>query len=286
MVKLIFDVIRYATPLLFASLGVLIMEVSGIVNLGAEGLMIIGCLTAVAAAYYTGSVWIAMLVACAVCLVFGLIFAMLIQELKIDQVVLGVAFNLVGYGLTTTLNRGFFNGLHVSDTFATDKMGLSVPVYAGLALVVLMSLFIRKTNLGIQLRSVGEDPKVVESVGLDVKKLRYLASGIGAVFIGIGGAFLSTGVLSQFTEQMTDGRGYIALAAVTFGKYTSYGTLGGVLIFGLGETICYRIQASGGGFAYEIALMVPYLLTILAMCIFSRHAMDPAALGRPYEKGM
>lgn len=286
MVKLICDVIRYATPLLYASLGVLVMEVSGIVNMGAEGLMIIGCLSAVAASYYTGSVWLGMLIACGVTLVFGMIFTILIQEFMINQIVLGVAFNLVGYGLTTTLNRGFFNGLHVEDTFATDKMGMSAPVYIGLALVAVIWFFFHKTNFGIQLRSVGEDPKVVESVGLNVKKLRYIAAIIASILIGVGGSFLSTGVLSQFTEQMTDGRGYIALAAVTFGKYSPIGTLGGVLIFGVGETICYRIQATGGGFAYEIALMIPYLLTILAMCLFSRHALDPASLGRPYKKGM
>lgn len=266
VISLVLSVVRYATPLLYASLGVLIMEITGIVNMGAEGLMIIGCLTAVAVGHATGSLLLAAIAASAVVLVFGLIFAALVIEFRINQVVLGIAFNLVGYGLTTTLNRSFFNGFHVAASYTTDKLGFSYPIYIGLFLVILIWFLLKKTNIGIKLRSVGENPKVVESVGINVKKLRYLACSIGAVLIGFGGAFLSTGLLNSFTEQMTDGRGYIALAAVTFGKYGPLGTLGGVLVFGIGETLCYRVQAGGSSFPYEFALMMPYILTILAMC--------------------
>ncbi len=110
---------------------------------------------------------------------------------------------------------------------------------------------------------------VVESVGISVKRLRYMACVAGGMLVGLGGAVLSTGILSQFTENMTDGRGFIALAAVTFGKYTPFGTLGGVIVFGIGETLSYRLQAGGGAFPYEFALMLPYVLTVLALCVFS-----------------
>ena len=114
--------------------------------------------------------------------------------------------------------------------------------------------------------------------------VRYMACVAGGMLVGLGGAVLSTGILSQFTENMTDGRGFIALAAVTFGKYTPFGTLGGVIVFGIGETLSYRLQAGGGAFPYEFALMLPYVLTVLALCVFSRNAKDPAALGVPYYK--
>lgn len=284
IVVFILNMIRYSTPLLFASLGVLSMEVAGIVNMGAEGMMIIGCLTGIAASYYLGSVWLGALVAVVVVGLFGLLFATLVLELRINQVVLGVAFNLVGYGLTTTLNRAFFNGITLKTTFAKDALGFSAPVYIALLLVVVAWVVIFKTKQGVQLRSVGENPKVVESVGISVKKLRYIACVAGAMLVGFGGAFLSTGVLSQYTENMTDGRGYIALAAVTFGKYGPFGTLGGVLVFGIGETLSYWFQAGNSAFPYEIILMLPYALTVIALCAFSRNAKDPASLGIPYIK--
>lgn len=278
------NMIRYSTPLLFASLGVLCMEVTGIVNMGAEGMMIIGCLTGVAATYYLGSVWLGALVAMVVVGLFGLLFAALVIEFRINQVVLGVAFNLVGYGLTTTLNRAFFNGITLKTSFAQDKLGFSAPVYLAIALVLAVWVVLYKTKLGVQMRSVGENPKVVESVGISVKKLRYIACVFGAMLVGFGGTFLSTGVLSQFTENMTDGRGYIALAAVTFGKYGPIGTLGGVLVFGIGETLSYWFQAGSNAFPYEFILMLPYVLTVVALCAFSRNAKDPASLGVPYTK--
>lgn len=284
VVTFFLNMIRYSTPLLFASLGVLSMEVAGIVNMGAEGMMIIGCLAGLAASYFLGSVWLGALVAMVVVGLFGLLFAALVIELRINQVVLGVAFNLVGYGLTTTLNRAFFNGLTLNMSFARDALGFSAPVYIAIALVVAAWIVLNKTKLGVQLRSVGENPKVVESVGISVKKLRYIACVTGAMLVGMGGTFLSTGVLSQFTENMTDGRGYIALAAVTFGKYGPFGTLGGVIVFGIGETLSYWFQAGNNTFPYEFILMLPYLLTVIALCAFSRHAKDPASLGVPYIK--
>ena len=277
------SMIRYSTPLLFASLGVLAMEVTGIVNMGAEGMMLIGCLVGVVATTLTGNVWLGMLIAMLVSGVFGLIFGILVQECHVNQTVLGVAFNLVGAGLTTTINRAFFDGWMTDNYFPTIA-GIEAPTYIAVLMVAATWIIIYKMKLGVQLRSVGENPKVVESVGISVKKLRYLACAVGGMLVGAGGAFLSTGILNRFTENMTDGRGFIALAAVTFGKYTPFGTLGGVLIFGIGETLSYRMQASSAAFPYELALALPYVLTVVSLCVFSRNAKDPAALGVPYYK--
>jgi ABC-type uncharacterized transport system permease subunit len=284
IISFLLTMVRYSTPLLFASLGVLAMAVAGIVNLGSEGMMILGCLTSVVVTHYTGSVWLGALAAGLVASLFGLLFGLLAIECRINQVVLGIAFNLVGAGLTTTLNRSFFNGLSAGTTFPKDALGFSAPVYIAIALTVLAWVFLYKMKAGIQMRSVGENPKVVESVGISVRKLRYAACAMSGLLVGFGGAFLATGILDRFTEGMTDGRGFIALAAVTFGKYTPFGTLGGVIVFGIGETLSYRLQASGGAFPYEFALMLPYVLTVVALCAFSRNAKDPASLGVPYVK--
>ncbi|WP_297870146.1 ABC transporter permease [uncultured Oscillibacter sp.] len=275
--------IRYSTPLLFVALGVLVMEVSGIVNMGAEGMMIIGCLTGVVVTHHLNNAWLGGLAAMLVAGLFGLLFGALVLEFRINQTVLGVAFNLVGAGLTTTLNRAFFDGMNAGTTYGSF-LGFPIPTYIAIGLVILAWVAMYKMKIGVQMRSVGENPVVVESVGISVKKLRYIACAAGGALVGFGGAFLSTGILSQFTENMTDGRGFIALAAVTFGKYTPFGTLGGVLVFGIGETLSYRLQAGGGAFPYEFALMLPYILTVLALCAFSRNAKDPAALGVPYVK--
>lgn len=283
ILSFILSMIRYSTPLLFVSLGVLVMEVAGIVNMGAEGMMIVGCLTGVVATHAFGSAWIGGLMATVAAGLFGLLFAALTLEYRINQVVLGVAFNLVGAGLTTTLNRAFFDGMDAGASFG-DVLSLPIPTFIAFGLVAVIAVVFYKMKIGIQLRSVGENPKVAESVGIGVKKLRYGACVVGAMLVGFGGAFMSTGILNQFTENMTGGRGFIALAAVTFGRYTPLGTLGGVLVFGVGETLSYRMQANGGAFPYEFALMLPYVLTVLALCIFSRNVKDPAALGVPYTK--
>lgn len=283
ILSFILSMIRYSTPLLFVSLGVLVMEVAGIVNMGAEGMMIVGCLTGVVATHAFGNAWLGGLMAAVAAGLFGLLFAALTLEYQINQVVLGVAFNLVGAGLTTTLNRAFFDGMDAGASFG-DVLSLPIPTFVAFGLVAVIAVVFYKMKIGIQLRSVGENPKVAESVGIGVKKLRYGACIVGAMLVGFGGAFMSTGILNQFTENMTGGRGFIALAAVTFGRYTPLGTLGGVLVFGVGETLSYRLQASGGVFPYEFALMLPYVLTVLALCIFSRNVKDPAALGVPYTK--
>lgn len=283
VVSFIVAMIRYSTPLMFVAMGVMVMEIAGIVNMGAEGMMIIGCLTGVVATAVLGNAWLGALVAMLVAGLFAMLFGALVLEFRINQVVLGVAFNLVGAGLTTTLNRAFFDGMSAGASFG-QFLGFPIPTYIAIGLVILAWVALYKMKIGVQMRSVGENPTVVESVGISVKKLRYIACAVGGMLVGFGGAFLSTGILSQFTENMTDGRGFIALAAVTFGKYTPFGTLGGVLVFGIGETLSYRLQASGGSFPYEFALMLPYALTVLALCVFSRNAKDPASLGVPYIK--
>ena len=176
--------IRYSTPLLFVSLGVMVMEIAGVVNMGAEGMMIIGCLAGVVATAWLGNVWLGALVAMLVAGIFGLLFALLVLEFQINQVVLGVAFNLVGAGLTTTLNRAFFDGMSAGDTFG--QIGtFPIPTYIAVLLVILCWVALYKMKIGVQMRSVGENPVVVESVGISVKRLRYMACVAGGMLVGL-----------------------------------------------------------------------------------------------------
>ena len=279
------SMILYSTPLLYASLGVLILEITGIVNMAAEGMLLVGAYVAVVVGFHSGSVWIGALAAMAAAGVMGLLFSFLVLEFQINQTVLGIAFNLIGAGLTTTLNRAFkTDAVTVTDRFKTDALGLSFPIYLGFVLILVMWIFMYKTNTGIRFRAVGENTTVVESMGISVKKLRYEAGIVAGMLVGFGGAFLSTGLLSKFTENMASGRGFFALAAVTFGNYKPLGTLIGVLIFGAGETLSFRLQGATSSFPYEFALMLPYVLIIVALCIFSRNVKDPAALGIPYKR--
>ena len=284
ILSFISSMILYSCPLLFASLGVLLMEVTGIVNLAAEGMLLIGAYTAILGAHAFQSIWMGALCAMLATGVYGLLFTILVQEFRINQTVLGIAFNMIGAGLTVTLNRAFkSDSITVRQSFP-KLFGFPIPVYLGILGVILLWVFLYKTNGGVRFRSVGENPQVVESMGISVKKVRYLAGVVSSMFVGFGGAFLSTGLLSKFTENMANGRGFFALAAVTFGNYTPFGTLAGALVFGAGETLSFRLQAGGGIIPYEVSLMIPYLLIVLFLCVFSRNVHDPGSLGLPYKK--
>lgn len=277
--------IRTSTPILFVALGILITQSSGILNMGGEGMMLIGAFSGVVGTYATGNVWIGTLIAILVTGFVGLIHAYICIEFQVNQVVLGVAFNILGSGITTTLSRSIFgtNSTPVKlDSFSNIAFGFSLPVYIGFILVGITSILLYKTKAGLKIRAAGEHPKAVDTVGLSVPKIRYLSSILGAMLIGFGGAFLSLGQLNFFTEDMVNGRGYIALAAVAFGKYTPFGTMLAVLLFGAGDSLQYRLQVANNIIPFQFAVMIPYVLTIIALAGFIRKAAKPAALGKPY----
>lgn len=280
-------VIRCSTPILFVALGVLLMQSSGIVNMAAEGMMLVGAFAGVIGTFSFHSVWAGFLFAMLVTAAFGMFFALFAVRLPINQVVLGVAFNLLASGLTTTLSRGVF-GLNQNppklDRFASVVFGLPFPVFAAFLLVPAVSFFYRRTRAGIHIRSAGEFPAAVEAAGYSVCRTRYLSCFLGALLIGAGGAFLSLGQLDFFIENMSNGRGYIAMAAVSLGRYTPFGTMLAVLLYGTGEAVQYRLQAMGSNVPFQFILMIPYLLTVFAQAGFVRTDSSPAALGVFYPQ--
>ena len=294
--------LRMATPILLAALGLLIMNRAGLVNIGCEGIMLIATFVAVAGTYYTHNVWLGMICAMLAAALTGALFAFLTVTLRANQIVVGVAINTLGGGVTTVLYRILFGMESVSvGEYAFTRISLPVlkdipiigeaifnqmpVVYIAFVLVPIASYFLFCTPTGLNLRSVGENPRAADTLGIDVYKMRYAAVIVGCMLIGMGGAFLSTGLITSFQEDMTANRGFIALAAVIFGKYKPTGVMLATMLFALGLAVANLLPSLGSNIPYNIVTMIPYLLTIVALAGFVGKVTPPAAAGKPYKKG-
>ncbi|HZK29087.1 MAG TPA: ABC transporter permease [Clostridia bacterium] len=292
---------RLATPTLLAGLGLVFSERAGIVNIGTEGLMLIGALSGVMGSLYTGNVWLGTLVSIVVTVLFAGVFAFFTVIIKADQTVIGTGMNLLASGLTITVNRAVF-GANTSppkiDRFDITPIPLlskipyigeiffrhQIPIYLAFLLVPVAQFMMFRSNTGLKVRSVGENPKACDTVGIRVGMTRFVAVLFSGVMAGFAGAFVSMGQLSFFTEGMIAGGGFIALAAVVFGNYTPVGVMLASLVFGASNTLMYRLQALATGFPSQFPQMIPYVITIIALCIFSRKSNKPAGSAIPYIK--
>lgn len=293
--------IRLATPTLIAGLGLVFSERAGIVNIGTEGLMLIGSLVGVMGSLYTGNVWLGSLIAIAVTVLFAAVFAFFTVIVKADQTVIGTGLNLLASGLTITVNRAVF-GANTSppkiDTFQAVSIPLlskipylgemffrhQIPIYLAFLLVPLAQFMMFRSNTGLKVRSVGENPKACDTVGINVTKTRFLAILYSGIMAGLAGSFVSMGQLSFFTEGMIAGGGFIALAAVVFGNYTPVGVMLASLVFGASNALMYRLQALSTGIPSQFPLMIPYVITIVSLCFVSRKSNKPAGSAIPYIK--
>ena len=284
----LYSVVRQATPILFVALGVLIIQTSGMMEMASEGKMLLSCFITAIVTFMTGKAWLGAVCGTLFTGVIGLLYAWIIQEFYIDQIIIGLSFNTLALGITSLLNRQHFAALMdatpILPGFKTSLFGFTLPVYAGVIFVGLVSLFLKRTNPGLKIRSVGEYPRAAESVGISVKRTRYLAALLGNLLIGFGGVYFTLGVTNVFAENITNGRGYIAMTAVAFGKFTPIGTLASVVLFGAGDALQYRLQATSVLFPHQFARMIPYLMTVIALVIFARSPKSPSDLGRPYRK--
>lgn len=293
--------LRVATPILIAAIGLLYMEKAGVVNIGAEGTMLIGALAGSIGAYIFQDPWIGALLAALVCGLVGLVFAFLIVTIKANQIVTGIAINIIALGATTTVNRVFF-GLNTSSTNIPSFSRVAIPflseipiigplfnqmvlAYIALLMIPFTYYLMKKTTIGLSIRSVGEHPEAADTAGINVFRVRYGTVIFGSMIIGIAGSYLSVGLLSFFSENMVSGRGYIALASVIFGKWNPYGILLATLLFGFGDALQIRMQAAGSSIPYQFLLMLPYLLTVAALAGFVGKAVPPKASSKPYIKG-
>lgn len=295
------SVIMLATPILLAGLGIVFSERAGIVNIGTEGMMLVGALAGVIGSYITGSVWLGALIAMVVTLLFSAIFALFTVTIKADQTVIGTGLNILASGLTITINRAMF-GASTSppkiDSFSAAPIpGLSgipilgdvlfnqpAPVYIALLLVPAAWFVMFRTNTGLKLRAVGENPRACDTVGINVARTRWMSVLYSGMMAGLAGSFVSMGQMSFFTEGMIAGGGFMALAAVVFGNYTPLGVMGASLVFGVSNALMYQLQALSTGIPYQFLLMLPYVITILALCGLIRRSNKPASSAIPYVK--
>lgn len=282
-VNLLKAVLRMATPLIFAAMGGLICERSGIMNIALEGMMLTGAFVAVLGTYYLHSPWAGLVCAILAGGAVGLIHAFWSIGLRSDQIVTGTAINLLAAGITVFLIQRIWNQAGRTpqvETLPNITAGLNVLVPVAFLTVPIVWYFLRTTKPGLRVMASGENPQAAESVGIAVDKLRYLAVMTSGMLAAAGGAYLSIGSLSLFTREMTAGRGFIALAAVIFGNWMPFGTLGACLLFAGAQAAQLQAQVKGVGISTDLLLALPYLLTLIALAGFVRNSRPPAGLGQ------
>ena len=289
--------IRTATRLLLAALGLVFSERAGIVNIGTEGIMLIGALLGCVGASFSGSSLVGALTAIFGGLVMSLIFAFFTITLRSNQIVVGTAFNIFAGGFTITLNRLLLNGAKVKGYVNLPVPGLSkipvagdvlfnwsLPVYFAFICVPLCWFVLQRTNIGLKVRAVGEYPKACDTVGINVFRIRYGAVLFSGMMAGLAGSFVSMGQLSSFTEGMVSGKGFMALAVCVFGNYSPKTVLLAALLFGAADALKYRLLTTSLGGYYQFLNMLPYLITIVALCMFAKRSNKPACSGVAYRK--
>ncbi len=275
--------LRSTAPLLLAAMGGLLSERSGVMNIGLEGFMLLGAFGAAAGSYFTGQPFAGLAVGVLVAGLAGAVYAYWAITLRADQIVSGTAINLLGVGLTAFLVQriwGQAGGSPSVTRLPTTWLDLSVLVPVAFGIVPVVWWLLRRTKPGLRIMASGENPRAAESVGIDVPAYRYACVIAAGALAGLGGAYLSIGDLSQFTTNMTAGRGFIALAAVIFGNWTPLGTLGATLLFGFAQALRFQVQALGLPVPQELIIALPYLLTLVAITGLVRHSTPPAGLGR------
>lgn len=298
---ILYQTLKLVPAILFASLGELIAEKSGVLNLGVEGLMLMAAFVAFDVTYITGNPWLGILGGIGVSVLLGLVFSVFAINLRVNQVVIGLGLWLFGLGLSDTLYRAFF-AVGITPTVPIiGDMNIpylsSIPVvgrlffdqnplvYISLAFVPVVAIFLTKTSLGMKITAVGEHPRAAETMGVDVYKIRYLAVLIGAAFAGVSGAYFTISLLSTFILNITFGRGFIALAMIYFGKWKPYRLLLPLLIFGFVDSLQLGLQGIGVPIKYFFLNMFPYIAIVALIPILGRRAVAPAALMEPYKKG-
>jgi ABC-type uncharacterized transport system permease subunit len=293
-------VLRIATPLILGTLGVLLCERAGVLNLGIEGIMVAGAFAGWVTVYQGGSLWAGVAVAAAVGAAFGLLHAALTVGLALSQHVSGLAITLLATSLASYAYRVSFPKVDSPPTITPFEpmswIGLpvlneqTVLTLLALALVPLIAYALYRTPLGLALRMVGENPQAAEGQGLSVARLRTGAVVAGSALMGVAGAFLTLAAFNAFYFNMVNGRGWVCVALVVFASWRPGKALLGALLFGFFDALQLRLQQAGGGLfgidiPYQFYLMLPYAMAISALVLVARRAAYPQALMKPYRKG-
>lgn len=299
--NLLLAAIRMGTPLLLASAGLVFTARAGMTNLGTEGVMLMGAFSGVIGAYLSGSAFVGAIVAVFVGIVYELLVAFLVVTVRSNQTIVAMATNLLALGITSSYGRIIF-GVSTEpprvDSFPIFKIPFlsNIPylgeslfahnflVYLAFLLVPLTSFILYKTSIGLKVRIVGEHPRAADSVGVNVYLVRYLCCIARGAFAALAGSYLSLGVMNMFTDNMVAGKGYMAVSAVIFGKWTPVGSALGALVFGAGDALQMRLQALGWPIPYQLMQSLPYIITLVILTGLVGKAVQPAATGKPYSK--
>ena len=287
-----------ATPLLLTALGETVVQKGGVVNVGLEGMLLVGAFTATLGTLYVHNPftaialhnpYVGVLLGAGAGIMLALVFAAFTIKLCANQVVVGVVINLLALGLTGTLYRKLFG---TTGQFVTTN---SLPHYLWIGNITVLSLlallmvpgvwwWLYRTRSGLELRACGEQPIAAESAGVSVTRTRWKLLIFGGAMAGAAGAFLSVGDSNTFIPNMSAGRGFIALAIVTAGRWNPYGCLAAALLFGFAESLQYQGQAMGLHLPYQLFLALPYAATLLILMYGNKSSRAPEALGRPYRR--
>ncbi len=296
--------LMYATPLIYTALGGTISENSGVVNLGLEGMMAIGAFTAATVGYFSGNPWLGFLAGGMAGGLLALLHAIASISFAADQIISGVAINFLGPGLALFLSRIFFenatttktlsldgkiqrplNGIFAQGSFMDSVFNQYATVYLAIFLVLVVWFVLYKTKLGLRVRACGEHPKAADTLGINVYKIRYFAVIVSGIFAGLGGASMSIAIVSRFSPSLISGQGFIALAAMIFGKWKPQGAMWASLFFGAATGVSIFIGSTGVQVSSHILSMIPYVLTLVVLMGFVGKSSAPAADGIPYIKG-
>ena len=302
---MLYATLIYMTPLLYASLGSCFSEVSGVINIGIEGMMTAGAFTGTVVAYFTGNPWIGFLCGGLAGAFFGMLHAIATVNLGADQTIAGTAINMLGPGIVIMIAKVMFNS---TDTIPLDA-SMKIPRlfrgvfdtstvfgrfmdnvfanYAATYLVFIAALVVwfvfYKTRFGLRLRACGEHPQACETLGIDVLKMRFTCVCISGFLSGLGGAFVTMAISNQFRPISIVGQGFIAIAAVIFGKFRPHGALLGCLLFGFCSGLKVVLGGSSG-IDMQLISMIPYVVTIIVLVLFVGKARVPSANGRPFVR--
>lgn len=296
--------LMYAAPLILTALGGVISERSGVINIGLEGMMVFGAFTGAAVGYYSQSAWIGFLAAGAAGALLALFHAIASVTFQANQTVSGVALNFIGSGLSLFLSRLFFDGATMTKPVPNKlpkiytllgidagegvlaNLNIDITILIAVLFTGLVWFVLYHTKWGLRLRAVGEHPAAADTLGINVYAVRYIAVILSGMFAGFGGAAQSLAVVSLFSPTVISGQGFIAMAAVIFGKWTPQGAMGACLLFGFAQAMVVMLGGEGSIIPSQLLSMLPYILTILVLVLFVGRATAPKASGTPYQKGV
>lgn len=300
IISLLSSSLRIAIPIAFAALGAIFCERVGIVNIGLEGMMLVGAFAGVWGSSIAGNAYFGLLCAMLAGGLFGLIHAVLTIHLKTDHIISGLGINLLALGLTTVLlelvwgNRGrsgqveglgniTIPGLKDIPVIGPIFGNTSILFYLLIVCMIASWIILYKTVFGLRVRVIGDNPQVADSLGVNVYKMQYIGVITCGILAGIGGAYLSIGDINMFSRDMVAGRGYIALAALIFGGWNPFGVYGASLLFGFAQALQIRLQ--GIQVPVQFVEMLPYIVTIVVLILFRKRARGPLAVGKHFRRG-